>query len=208
MTKDNWIDLFIDWAAGGDAPQEIKGQYHPRIAEKYIELGFDDIIKATFEEAQKRGDYSELDNFIQVYESVAVNYNSTRAKYYSTFPAAVMSLPGNAGIRLISAVQDESYAFNPIPMDSVAVFEALETSSQPGPPSYMTEGDKAIYKWMNTDITEVLMKLIVPFSGLSSNDIIRVPGGKNILLFDTIRNIMMGKPKEDLSNDNNTIRPR
>jgi hypothetical protein len=38
MTKQNLVDLILDWLAGGDAPSDIKGKYHPEIISKHLEL--------------------------------------------------------------------------------------------------------------------------------------------------------------------------
>ena len=203
MTKRNWIDLIIDWLAGGDAPTDVKGRYHPEIIGKHVAIAYNTIIHDAYNEALSANDMSQLDNFTKAYSSVPVVLDSARDRYYSNFPAGVAKLPKNSSIRHISPMKDEANAFAYIENTSISVFSELEVSQVDDIPAYFVEGDKVFYHWRNEMVETVLMKLVVPFDEFSDTDEVSIPAGKDQMVFGMIAELLRGKPPEDVINDNN-----
>ena len=85
MTKQEWVDLIKDRLAGGDAPQEIKGKYHPEIIAKHIGVAYKSIIYEAYKEAKRLGEESNLQNYVKAY-TVSVAKDTTRDQYYSDLP--------------------------------------------------------------------------------------------------------------------------
>ena len=201
MTKEQWIDLTIDFLSGGDQTEDTKGKYHPEIVSKHLNLAFTTLIEATYKQNLSYGDFSELDAFTRPYENVAVQTGVSRDKKYSQMPVAVVNLPDNRGIRQISPMKDEStsYAY----MESVGspVFFELEVSEVSDVPTFYVEQNNIIYVNMSDDTDTVLMKLIPSFEALNDTDEVSIPGGKDKIIFDMVAQTMLNKPPEDTIND-------
>lgn len=204
-TKQNWIDLVRELLSGGDAPAEIRGKYHPRIVEKYLELAYDDIVTEVAKEGQITGDYSLLDMFALPYK-VAVQYDSAREQKYIDLPILVMPLPDGAAIRLVSAPKNQGQQFIRIAMNSQSVWNELEADRVDPKPGFYIENEIMYFdENFPYGLTDVLLKIVASFGALGKNDRIGVPGGKNEMMFAKVFNIMMQKKAnpQDYYDDNN-----
>lgn len=202
MTKQNLIDLVIDWLSGGDITHDLKSKYHPVVISKHIEMAYSAYAKRMFQEAKSTGNHSNLDSFTKVFEDVDVLYNDKRKKYYSILPSEILQLPDGGGIRSISPMEEEEYQFGYIENNSMPVYMELELSKIGDVATYMIESNNVIYQNLPADITKLLMKLIVPFSSLSKNDNVGLPTGGENEIFRLVIELLSKKPNEDLNNNN------
>ena len=184
MTKTQLIELFRKSGAGGNTTPDTLGKLHPLVIEKYFELAYNTLMAEAHQRLRKN---SDLDSYTKSYK-VDVDYDTSREKYYSVLPASIIS--GDASVRLISALKDETYVVDMIDSNSVNVFLEMEVSKVDERPSGMLEGNKIYYVWFREDIEQVLMKLVVPFSEFGDNDNINIPGGRDVVLFDMVLKLM------------------
>ena len=191
MSKKELIELILDRLSGGDAPQEVRGRYHPEIISKHIGMAYRTLVSYT----------DNLDSYSKSYIT-SVSLDIEREQYYSDLTASIVILPENAGIKQISPVKDQATSFIPIGLASYPVFSELEVSKVDDVPAFSLEGSKVYYTWMKEDITSVLMKLVVEFDEYDDDDDINILAGKEENIFQIVVNNLMGKPLEDLKNDN------
>jgi len=199
MTKRNYIDLIIDWLAGGDAPADIKGKYHPEIISKHIETIYNAII---FEDSMARihkKQYSNLDSYTKTYY-VDLELDEIRDEYYFTLPGDIIQLPDNRGIRKICLKQDQAYSFIYRSNNTVDIYSELEASMVHDRPRYYLENVKVyIDEELREEIVEegLLAKLVVSFNEFEDTDELPVPAGKDNMIFDMIVEKLRKKPKEE-----------
>ena len=67
MRKINLIELVIDFLAGGDAPDDVKGKYHPEIIANHLALAYNEAVLESYLEGKAYSDYSILDAWARNY---------------------------------------------------------------------------------------------------------------------------------------------
>lgn len=211
MRKIHLIEMVQDFLAGGDAPADVRGQYHPEIITKFVEMAFNNIVFQTYMEGKIHSDYSVLDAWAKNYE-LPISSNKVNLPY----PPA--QLPNNMGIRQVANGIGNNYdptnvyAFRDT--NSQAVFAALEVgnaniSEKPWFYLEMNNGS-GIYSHVlrlgNVPLSTlgVTVKLIVPLEQFDDYDHITIPGGKEDMIVKSVIDVMRQKPPEDFTNDNNS----
>jgi hypothetical protein len=205
MTKQNLIDLIRELLSGGDAPAEIRGKYHPRVVEKYLEMAYDDVISISADEGAKAKDFSLLDEFATPYTETVL-YDTDKELKYCPLPVLVMPLPGNAAMRSVSPPKDPSTQFVNISMTSQPIWKELEADYVDPKPGYWLEGERMYFDDMFPyGLTQVMMKIVSSFGDLGKNDRVAVPAGKNTMIFQRVFELMQQKKQnpEDYYGDNN-----
>lgn len=206
MKKAVLIELIKENLAGGDAPAPIRGKYDDRVIEKYLEMGYDDLVADIYKECFKTNNYSLLDNFGKAYKVVILK-DEDRGEYYVELAISVVPLPDNQGIRLVSPYKDQSQAFDYIDNNSQHVFRYLFNNVVSPTGIYYTELPRIYVSNFPTALIgkELMVKVIPPFNGLDENDDVFLPGGNNLALFDRVYEIMFRKnktPQDDYDNNN------
>lgn len=203
MRKIELIELVQDYLAGGDAPDDVRGRYHPEIISNMLAMAFNDIIMATYLEAKTYSDYSMLDSW-------ALNYTLNITNSKVTLPYPPVQLPNNMGIRQVSPSDDNTNAFAYRENNANAVFAALEVGSISEKGTFYlemettTKGNVSVLYLGNvpTGCNSVKVKMIVPFEQMDDYDYVSIPGGKDKQLIGNVIEILRSKPPEDIINDN------
>ena len=98
MTKAQLVDLFLDRLAGGDAPDEIRGKFHPLVIAKYIDVAYANFLEQTSLRARQTMDFLNLDYYRKTFTSVDVLNDSDRDEKYSQLPVPIVQLSGQESI--------------------------------------------------------------------------------------------------------------
>lgn len=205
MTKEQFTALAISYLAGGTAPSDIRGHYHPQIIEKYIELAYGEILYGVNANAIDYRDFGQLDSYVKAYKNVAVQYDAERDEHYSLLPASVVQLPKNRGIRSISPSQDQRQKFWYSDNNTDDVYSELEVGKIINRVRYYVENNKVYYRNYDHNFTGLLFKLIVPFSEFADEDNIAIPAQQNMQVFNMIVSLLRQTPPEKQSTNNTSI---
>lgn len=204
MTKEQAVELTIDYLAGGACPSDLRGKYHPEIVSKYWEMCYGEILYQINANAIDYRDFGQLDSYVKAYKDVPVLYDSSRDEHYSLLPASVVQFPKNRGIRSISPSQDQRAKFWYSDNNTDDVYSELEVGKIINRVRYYVENNKVYYRNYDPNFTKLLFKLVVPFSEFSDTENIAIPAQQNAQVFNMIVNLLRQKPAEKNTNDNQT----
>lgn len=202
MTREQFTSLIIDYLAGGICPADLRGRYHPQIIDKYVEMAYGDILYGVNANAVNFRDFGQLDSYTKAYKNVQVAHDSDRDEFYSILPATTVELPKNRGIRLISPMQDQKSKFWYSENNTADVFEELEVGTIVNKTRYYVEGNKVYYRNYDENITDLLFKLVVPFSEFDDDEEVPIPAQQSTQVFNMIVTLLRQKPPEKQTNDN------
>lgn len=207
MKKIDLIELVEDFLTGGDAPDDVKGRFHPEIIKKHIELEFRSLVFDVFLEAKRFSDYSILDSWTKKY---TIGITPLNGKADAVLPYPPMQLPDNLGIRLVCTTDSPSSAYAYRENNSHAIFSELAISRISTRPFFTIEqndgdgNETHILKLeqIPTGVTSIDVRMIVPLDYIDDYDDISIPAGKETVLVNGVIERLAGKPSEDLINDN------
>ena len=200
MTKRNLVDLIIHRLAGGSVSSDLIGKYHVEVVAKFASTAMNSVFFDLF-----RSNESLLDMYTKDY-TVSIVEDTALDAYYSTLPAQIVQLPGNAGIRMITPKQDPSTIIPVVPSLSVSSLSNLEVCNICDTMYGFLVNDKVYYRNKFDDFTVVLMKLVVPLEEYAWTDEIYLPSGKGMEIVNMVSELMLNMPPEDMKNDNNSER--
>jgi len=203
MKKIHLIELVQDFLAGGDAPAEIKGRYHPEIIANHLALAYNKIVFDTWLEAKQYSDYSTLDGW-------AKNHTLSIASNAVALPYPPVQLPNAMGILQVSAGSDLNNTFAYRETNANSVFNALDVGSVSTKPTFYLEVNPGAginshvlqLGLVPNGVTTVKVKMIVPFDEVDDFATITIPAGKEDILIGYVIELMMKKLPEDNINDN------
>jgi hypothetical protein len=206
-TKIQYIDLTRHVLAGGDTPSELRGTFHPRIVEKLISMAFDSLLSTGT--GRQREIMDEMGANAWAYDAltkpffVEIKKDTERNRYYSDLPVTPMSLNNNQGIRMVCPKQEEETQFMPRRTSDTFLMNGLDVGQLSGLIYYTVEGINKVYYSgnINSCWKEVMMKIAVGFDDLEDTDIVTIPEGKDLQIFDIVRQILMNQPPQDITND-------
>lgn len=203
MRKITLIDLAQDYLAGGDAPDDVRGRYHPEIISNLLALAYNSVVMATYLEAKTHSDYSVLDVW-------ALNHTINITNDEVPLPYPPVQLPNGMGIVQVACGNDLTNVFAYRETNANAVFNALDVGSVSTKPTFYLEvnaGTGTNSHVLKVDqvpdgVNSVKVKMIVPFDQVDDYDTISIPAGKEELLFQSVVTLLRQKPAEDDINDN------
>lgn len=214
MKKINLIEMVQDFLAGGDAPPDMVGQYHPEMIKKYLENAYNQVVYQVWMNGKKFSDYSQLDVWSKVYECAVLG---TAPSGYAQLPFAPVQLPNNMGIRQVSDHDDEANVFAYIEATANVVFNELEVSSYDDTPTFRLEQNNVsttgshVLKFgqlpVTSPISAVDVMMIVPLEEMGDYDDVAMPAGMEDILVKQTVEFLAKKPMQDTVNDNNANRP-
>lgn len=180
---------------------DMEGKYHRNIVAINLEITLNDLYKDIFYK-----NVSDLDHWARTFENVAVQYDSTRDLYYSTLPRSIVQLPERRGIRRISPMQSPEITFKPMGDNQKSMFMNLDVAEFGTDCWFSFDSDRVEYYNLPPDVTDVLMKLLIPFSEHADTDEFTIPSGFNDYVIETVVGKLLGMPPEKDSNNNNSSR--
>ena len=206
MQKNQLIELVKRSLQGGDGEPSLRGRFHEREIELYLNLAFDSLLNKNATQKQQLAselgqDSWKFDALTKTYV-LDISYDEARNRYYSTLPISVLSINNNDGIRMITPTQEESTAFIPRRTQDSFLMSGLDVGQLSGLIYFSLEGNKIWYagdidcNWKN-----VLAKLVLEFSEFEDTDDINIPDGKDIELIQITLALMQQKRPQDIIDD-------
>ena len=205
MTKRQWIELIIDYLAGGACPADLRGKYHPRVVEELFGLVYSDIIYQVHANAVRYKDFSQFDNYVKSYGNVPVLYDQDRDEYYSVIPGAFINLPENRGIRMVAPMQSQKDKLWYTENNNADVREELEGQIVVNYMSYYIESGKTYYRNFDSTFTKFLFKLVSPVSAFDDEDQLGLPATQATSVFNMLTDMLRKRPMEKQTNDNANV---
>ncbi|HKJ46407.1 MAG TPA: hypothetical protein VJ945_01285 [Flavobacteriaceae bacterium] len=207
MRKINLIELVQDYLAGGDVAEDLMGRYHYEIVAGHINTAYNKIVFNTYMEAKTYSDYSILDAWCKNYTLTLADVSSNKGRVKLPFPP--VQLPNNMGILQVNSNGNISDAYAYRETNSHAVFSKLEVGSVSTKTFFyleMNDQDETethVLKFENLPdgITDVDVKMIVPFDRIDDYDTVAMPAGKEDIIMEYVIQLMRTKPPEDTIND-------
>jgi hypothetical protein len=204
MRKITLIELAQDYLSGGDAPDDVKGRYHPEVIANLLALAYNQVVMATYLEGKQHSDYSVLDAW-------ALNHTIAIVSKTVALPYPPVQLPNGMGIIQVAAGTDLNNTFAYRETNSNSVFNALDVGQVSTKPTFYLEvnaGSGNNSHLLQVDkvpdgCTSVKVKMIVPFDQVDDFATISIPAGKESMLFEAVVTLLRDKPQEDTVNDNN-----
>lgn len=204
MRKITLIELVQDYLAGGDAPDDVKGRYHPEIIANLLALAYNQVVMQTYMEGKQYSDYSVLDAW-------ALNHDINITDNAVPLPYPPVQLPNGMGIIQVAAGNDLNNTFAYRETNANSVFNALDVGAVSTKPTFYLEVNAGSGNHSHVlqvakvpdGCTSVKVKMIVPLDQVDDFATISIPAGKESLLMEAVVELMRQKPKEDIVNDNN-----
>ena len=204
MKKIHLIDMVADFLAGGDAPAEIKGRYHPEIIANHLALAYNRIVFETYMEAKSYSDYSTLDAW-------AKNHTISIVDNTVALPYPPVQLPNGMGILQVSAGTSLNTTFAYRETNANSVFNELDVGSISTKPTFYLEVNAGSgnnshvlqLALVPAGVTTVKVKMIVPLDEVDDYATIMIPAGKEDTIIGYVIELMMKKPSEDKIIDGN-----
>lgn len=203
MRKIHLIELVQDFLSGGDAPDDVKGKYHPEIIANLLALAYNEVVMAAYMEGKTHSDYSVLDAW-------ALNHTINIVSGAVPLPYPPVQLPNGMGIVQVAAGTDLNNTFAYRETNSNSVFNVLDVGSVSTKPYFYLEVNAG--SGSNSHVlqlglvpdgcTSVKVKMIVPLDQVDDFATISIPAGKERMLIDSVIELMRAKPSEDTVNDN------
>lgn len=206
MRKIHLIELAQDYLAGGDAPDDVRGKYHPEIIANLLALAYNQVVMATYLEGKQHSDYSVLDAW-------ARNHTINIVSNTAPLPYPPVQLPNGMGILQVACGNDLTNVFAYRETNSNAVFNALDVGSVSTKPNFYLEQNATgsgnhshllQLALIPDGVTSVKVKMIVPLDQVDDFETISIPAGKESLLLTSVIELLRQKNKEDEVNDNKT----
>lgn len=205
MTKIEWMELLQANLAGGDAPDDVRGQYHLADVAAYLDIAFATLVTEKSHRFQEIEDW-KLDAVTKSYCEKLVCDEKSK-KWYLKLPVATLNLFQNAQIRQVNAVEDTSFIFNPRAITANWVYNTLRTSEISGDPTYTLEHDRLYFDWKPENIEQLMVKLAIRFREFEDTDEINYPSGKEFMIFELVHRALSNIDNEDTVQDSNQTRP-
>lgn len=203
MRKIELIELVQDYLSGGDAPDDVRGKYHPMIIANLLALAYNEVVMATYLEGKTYSDYTVLDAW-------ALNHTIGIVSNSVPLPYPPVQLPNGMGILQVAAGNDLNNTFAYRETNANSVFNALEVGSVSTKPTFYLErnagsgNNSHVLQVANVPdgCTTVKVKMIVPLDQVDDFTTISIPAGKEKSLIGAVIELLRTKPPEDVINDN------
>lgn len=203
MRKIHLIELALDYLSGGDAPDDVRGRYHPEIIANLLALAYNQVVMATYLEGKTHSDYSVLDAW-------ALNHTINIVDNAVALPYPPVQLPNGMGILQVAAGTDITNTFAYRETNANSVFNVLDVGQVSTKPWFYLEvnagsgNESHVLQVGNVPdgCSSVKVKMIVPFDAVDDYKTVSIPAGKERMLIDSVIGLMREKAPEDTVNDN------
>lgn len=123
---------------------------------EYVYAAYSYIVKLNYWGNIKNTGEREINNqYVAVYDDVAVEYDEKQDLYYSMLPTDPISLPNNIGIYQISKMRTPNKPFAPMGIGELYLFSGLPITQ------YTSDNNKVYYTNLDPNVKKVKM-LIIP----------------------------------------------
>lgn len=179
-TKNELADLVIEGLAGGAAPDSRK--WHRGVVRKRMDGILATAIAKIVQRGIDKGDFSIESTWVRPFDKVYVKYDAGRQQCYIDFPARVISLEHNRGLREVRWM-NESVASEAFPIiDGLAqsALSELECSILPeGVFFAAVEGERVYFPGMNYLYAQrkaaLRVKMLCGSDGFGNSELLPIP---------------------------------
>lgn len=199
ITKAELVEL-IRRRLVGQISNESEGSFDEPLIAKYLGRAFNMVLWEVF-----RGGVHNLDNYNKRYTGVAVAYNSTKDRYFSTLPADIVQLPRvGSGVLKIQTQTGTTAKFIPISSQEVEFIDGQEVDLISNNIRYVIRGKEVEYFGMTSAIASVGvdMDLVIPIDEYDWDDDVMIPSGQDQRLIEITVAFATGQPVDDQINNN------
>jgi len=203
MTKSEIIALVRNHISGGSVVGDLLHKTDPRVIELYVAAAYQDIVYEVF-----RTDQSGLSLYAKSFMGVEVAADAVTGLYMSELPEAIIQLPGVASaVRSIRFDVGTELVFVPLEADLMESMKMLDAGNYTVNPTigYCLRGTNSI-EFMNFPLAEAAetlrIDLVIPFTAFSASEQVHLPSGKVSVLIEAVIELLTGRPRVDLKNDN------
>jgi len=210
MNKAQITELVRRNLTGGDAPAELRGRYHEKEIEAYLDLAYESLFNAYPSERQEMRaelglDAWKYDKLTKSYK-LDIEFDSDTEKYYSTLPINVTSIVDNTGIRMVHPLKEETSVFFPRHQTDAFLMGGLDVNQFSDMVYYYLEGKTLWYTGsIDCNWKQVRAKLFIKFSEFDDTDDISLPDGKDMQLIQIAIQMLQTKKPMDIVDDNAPI---
>lgn len=150
-------------------------KFHPKVIEYTINQAYGQMVHDYV-----NGVIDSFQFWTKEYTGQDVSEDTTKDMYYTTLPAAIVSI-GNptGGVREINTNQGYGFNFFPMNEDEREYFDGLDSDSINTDVGYEVIGNRVYYYNISESITKVRMVLNVQFSEFASTDEVIMPAGRD-----------------------------
>lgn len=211
LTKNEIADLAIEINAGGVPPDSKR--FHRKVYLKAVDTVLSESIAKLIARKQRDGDQTVESTWVQPFDKVPIKYDLNRKQCYVAFPARVISLEQNKGLREIgwrdASVAQPSFQI----IDGLAqnVLSNLECSILPEGVFYAAiEGDRIYFPSMNYTYAErkaaVRVKMLCGADGFDSTTPLPIPDELAATVVQMVAKMMekQATVKQKTINDSNS----
>jgi len=152
-------EQFILFVSGGDQSRDSEFEY-PDVVLVARQAVSEQVKLEIFNDSKVEGDLDASFHYIHNQRNIDVVWDAANCECYSLIPLVPMSLPGNRGLKAITANTNQQKQF--IPIDS-AQYAMIADIIEENDVVYWLEKNKVIYhKNIKDKYGKVAMKIIVP----------------------------------------------
>jgi hypothetical protein len=195
MRKGAVISLVRNILNGGSQDQD-SSDFHESLIEEYV----DSVLAQMMAEAiLDDEDYGDL---LRTFENVPLQKNEERDERYIELPVPLVNVSG--ALHSVTPMQDRKRPYPVLDAGEEAIYSSMDVASCM--PFVYLEGNKVWFNNAPKTTKTVLVRMLASVSGLSENDNIPVPNGRQKDLVDMVveRFVTQYQIVEDSTNDNNT----
>lgn len=204
MTKEQYIEFIQRWLGGGDAPADIVAKYDYKLVEKYVESVFEKMIINLYN-SDESPSKSSLNSYIKAYPTQAITTDSDTGEKIAAIPASkLLPIPINDAIRHVGPADEPGTKYWYREINSIDVWSELEVTTTNDDVRYYVQGSNIVFDENIGSETEVLIKLVVPFSEYDDDEVIYMPLGSEVDMLSMIVELIRQKPPKDTKPDGNT----
>ena len=158
---------------------------NPVLVEKYISIAYDTFVKGFFNSGKALND-----NYTKEF-TLTVNRNETTGRYFSIIPVRYMKLnrPGS-GIINIDTTASADLNFIPLTDNNYKVINTLNALKMPSYIPFVVLGDRINYHVSLLHITDVNVRILLPFEAYLPDDEIELPEGTQLNIRDAVYQLM------------------
>lgn len=191
MIKQELVELVIDALGGGDAPDDVRGKYHPEVVSAWIALAYQQFMV----ELEKSDDPLAGASMVMYFDDVDVVESGDR------WIAALPSTPMNGGGSIYSVSGTPGglpYNFN---ATGQATYLSFLQCGKGNP--YSLRGNDLVWKSCPNKDKKVYVQMIPDFRSLDYNAQFQIPNGGLKLITEYCVSVLQNKRgvKEDVNNN-------
>jgi len=202
MNKAEFRQLIIEKLSGGDTTTASRSKYHPKVVDKTIELGYNDVIRAMLDDSKKTREKISIDHLVRPYY-MTPQLDEKRNQYYIE---SKLSLDRTL-VRQVSQPMNRVNSFAFMSTSAEPMWEELEATKVDFTVGVMIENNRMYFDSLfypmrfNHQVGDLLVKMVPNYDGLSDTDDINVPLNP---VMDAVFKYWNEQRSDDQTNDNNT----